>query len=91
MRENPKNKSENGQIVILLALAFVGILAFAALAIDGAMIYSDRRIAQNGADAASVSGGQAVADDLLALGESVTYRNWNCDTLEFNRCVGHRG
>ena len=82
MRENPKNKSENGQIVILLALAFVGILAFAALAIDGAMIYSDRRIAQNGADAASVSGGQAVADDLLALGDTVTYLNWNCNTLD---------
>ena len=82
MKENSKDKSESGQIVILLALAFVGILAFTALAIDGAMIFSDRRIAQNGADAASISGAQAVGDALLALGGSATYLNWDCDTLQ---------
>ena len=82
MKENSKDKSESGQIVILLALAFVGILAFTALAIDGAMIYSDRRIAQNGADAASISGAQAVGDALLALEGSATYLNWDCDTLQ---------
>ena len=82
MKKIRREKSENGQILILLTLALVGILASVALALDGAMIYSDRRIAQNAADASSISGAQAVAEELLALGEDATYFNWDCDTLE---------
>jgi uncharacterized membrane protein len=46
-------KSEKGQAIVLLVLSFVVLLGFAALAIDGSMIYSDRRTAQNAADAAA--------------------------------------
>ena len=60
MEERRKDRSQSGQILILLVLALVGILGFTALAIDGSMVYSDRRIAQNAADSASVAGaGQA--------------------------------
>ena len=82
MEERRKDRSQSGQILILLVLALVGILGFTALAIDGSMVYSDRRIAQNGADAASISGAQAVTEDLLALGENGSYLNWDCYTLQ---------
>lgn len=43
-------KSEKGQALILIALAAIGLFAFAALAIDGSRAYSDKRHAQNTAD-----------------------------------------
>ncbi len=69
--------SENGQAMVLLVLAMVAMLGFTALAVDGGMVYSDRRNAQNGGDAASLSGGGAAA---LSLENShVTYLSplWN--------------
>ena len=82
MEKRRRDRSQSGQILILLVLALAGILGFTALAIDGAVVYSDRRIAQNGADAASISGAQAVTEDLLALGENASYLNWDCYTLQ---------
>ncbi len=49
--------SEGGQASVLLAFAFIALLGFTALAIDGGMIYSNRRHAQNGSDASSLAGG----------------------------------
>ncbi|MEJ2352364.1 MAG: pilus assembly protein TadG-related protein [Anaerolineales bacterium] len=72
-----KRLSENGQALILLVLAISGLLAFAALAIDGAMVYSDRRIAQNAADAASTAGAGS-AGATLRFNE-VSRDNWTCD------------
>src|SRR3972149_5037921 len=43
---------EKGQALVVIALAAVGLFAFAALAIDGSMVFSDRRHAQNAADTA---------------------------------------
>ena len=82
MEKGRRDRSQSGQILILLVLAMVGILGFTALAIDGSMVYSDRRIAQNAADASSVSGAQAVAEKLIDLGEIATYLKWNCTTLK---------
>ena len=47
-----KKSQEKGQALILIALAAVGLFAFAALAIDGSMVFSDKRHAQNAADTA---------------------------------------
>ena len=47
-----KQSLESGQVFVLIALGLVGLLGFAALAIDGGMVYSHRRQAQNAADAA---------------------------------------
>lgn len=44
--------SERGQALILIVFAAVGLFAFAALAIDGTRVFSDRRHAQNAADTA---------------------------------------
>jgi hypothetical protein len=46
--------SEKGQSLVLIALAAIALFAFAALAIDGSAIFSDRRHAQNAADTAAL-------------------------------------
>ncbi|HLO27520.1 MAG TPA: Tad domain-containing protein [Anaerolineales bacterium] len=46
---------EKGQALILIALAAVGLFAFAALAIDGSRVYSEKRHAQNAADTAALA------------------------------------
>ncbi len=50
-------KSESGQIMMLLVLLIVVLLGFSALAIDGGMVYSERRRAQNASDAAAMAAG----------------------------------
>lgn len=45
------NSTESGQILVLIVLLIVGLVGFAALAIDGGMLLSERRRAQNAADA----------------------------------------
>jgi hypothetical protein len=57
-----KRKTETGQAIVLLALGAVVMLGFAALAIDGGMVYADKRHAQNAADAASLAAARAAAD-----------------------------
>jgi Flp pilus assembly protein TadG len=49
------HSSEKGQALILVTLAAVGIFGFAALAIDGSMVFSDKRHAQNAADTAALA------------------------------------
>jgi Flp pilus assembly protein TadG len=54
---------ERGQVLIILVGAIIGLFALTALAIDGGMAFSDRRNAQNAADAAALAGAYAVAHD----------------------------
>jgi len=54
-------KSESGQVIVLLVFAVIGLIGFTALAIDGGMVYSDRRHAQSASDAASLTGGGEIA------------------------------
>lgn len=48
--------NERGQSLVILAIAAVALIAFVSLAIDGGLAYSQRRIAQNAADAGSIAG-----------------------------------
>ncbi len=48
-------------VLVLLVLGVVVLFGFAALAVDGGMVYSDRRHAQMGSDASSLAGGGAAA------------------------------
>jgi len=68
--------SERGQTTVLLALAFIALLGFTALAVDGGMVYANRRHMQNAADAASLAGGSAAA--LYLENHYVIYSDWNC-------------
>jgi len=51
---NPR-LNEKGQALVVIAIAAVALFSFAALAIDGSMVFSARRQAQNAADAAALS------------------------------------
>ncbi len=79
-----ENSSESGQVLVFLVLAVVGLLAFTALAIDGGLIYVDRRGAQNAADASVLSGGYRIANSLedYLMGFNINYGNWNCDQVQ---------
>lgn len=50
------HSSEKGQAIVMLVLGIMMLLGFTALAVDGGMVYSDRRNAQNGSDAAALAG-----------------------------------
>jgi hypothetical protein len=60
-----RQHGEKGQTAILLALAMIGLLAMAGLALDGGMLYWNQRRAQNGADAAVIAGVTALAEHTL--------------------------
>lgn len=54
-------ENERGQAIVLIALAMVAVLGFAALAVDGGRIYSEKRRAQNAADSAAYAAASAAA------------------------------
>lgn len=56
MQNQTHRRSESGQALVLLAFSFIVLLAFAGLAIDGGILYTERRRAQNAADAAAMAG-----------------------------------
>ena len=69
-------KSESGQAIALLVFAIIGLLGFTALAIDGGMVYSDRRQAQSASDAASLAGGGEAALDME--NNHIFYNDFDC-------------
>lgn len=71
--------SERGQILVLLVLAMVGMLGLTALAVDGGMVYADRRYMQSAADAATLAGAARVGDGIEAL--DMDDLQWNCTAL----------
>ncbi len=71
-------KTEKGQALPLLVLGLVALLGFTALAVDGSMVYSDRRYAQNAADAASLAGAAEAA--LILENSHITYSGWSCSS-----------
>ncbi len=73
-----REKTEKGQALPLLVLGLVALLGFTALAVDGSMVYSDRRYAQNAADAASLAGAAEAA--LVLENSQITYSQWNCSS-----------
>jgi hypothetical protein len=59
---NQKHSSERGQALVLIVLAIVGVFGFSALAIDGGMLYAERRRAQNAADTSVFAAAMAGLD-----------------------------
>jgi hypothetical protein len=77
MNTQRKLQEESGQVLVMIALGLVALLGFTALAVDGGMIYADRRFDQNAADASAYAGGGAAA---MAMENSqITYRAFNCN------------
>ena len=82
---------ERGQALILIVFAAVGLFAFAALAIDGSRVFSDRRHAQNAADTAVMAAALAkvratdYADAAVKRAESNGFTLAN-STVEVHLC-----
>jgi len=68
--------SEKGQVLVILTVGFVVLIGFTALAIDGGMVYADRRHAQNAADTASFAGAAAAGNTMESLG--IYYATFDC-------------
>lgn len=79
------HNSEKGQAIVYLVLGLVVFLGFVALAIDGGMALSDRRHAQNSADASSLAGGAAAALHLQENEPSTCSQPWRCDEDVVNK------
>jgi hypothetical protein len=73
-----KNQSESGQVIVFLAVGLILLMGIVALAIDGGMLYSDRRHAQNAADAAALAGGSGAAYYMRVNG--INYTSFLCGT-----------
>ena len=70
------NRSEKGQILIIMTIGMVVFLGFVALALDGGTVYTDRRAAQNNADMVALAGASVAA--LSMENSGVTSSGWNC-------------
>src|SRR5258707_11907997 len=51
-----RHQGREGQAIVLIAFAMIGLLAFMVLAIDGSKYFDQHRVAQNAADASSLAG-----------------------------------
>jgi len=60
--------SERGQVLVLIALAIIGLVGITGLAVDGSIILADRRQAQNAADSSSLAGALAYIRDCQSSG-----------------------
>lgn len=72
--------SQHGQIIILFALVLIGLLAFAGLAIDGVMVYSDRRFDQSVADSAALAGAGMGGSSMQI--NNVNFSNFSCSSMD---------
>jgi len=68
---NKTTNSERGQVLVIVALAMIGLIGITGLAIDGSMVLMDRRHAQNAADTAVLAGALAYIQECEVS---------NCDT-----------
>lgn len=64
-RPRAETGAESGQVIVLVVFLLIGIIAFAALAIDGGNAFFQRRIAQNGADNAAMAAAYYIAEHLI--------------------------
>jgi len=84
---------ERGQALILIALAAIGLFGLTGLAIDGSAKFSDRRHAQNAADAAALAAALAYGDknpDWLIIGAQSAYDNGYTDNHVSNEVEVYR-
>lgn len=70
-------KEERGQVLVLIALALVALVAFAALAVDGGMFFLTRRKTQSAADSAALSAGYAMCQGQNPIAAAVTIAGTN--------------
>jgi Flp pilus assembly protein TadG len=78
-----------GQVLVIVALAFIVFLGFAALAVDVAYMYTVRNELQRCADAGALAGASAFVDNLVAPGDlQATARDWAKSFASRNTVAG---
>ncbi len=75
-----KEKRERGQVLVIIAIAMVGLAGFTALVVDGGMVYADRRHDQSTADAASLAGAAAAAEEFHT--RDISTENFSCSSSD---------
>ena len=85
MKGKQRKKEESGQMLVLLTVGLVVFLGLAALAIDGGLVYADRRYDQNVADAAAYAGGGAAAMEMENA--YITGGNFSCGNTSVMNAV----
>jgi hypothetical protein len=85
MNKTITHKEESGQILIILTVGIVALLGFLALAIDGGMIYADRRYDQNAADASSFAGGGAAA--MSMENQQIYHTTFDCSSTDLQNVM----
>ncbi len=65
IKKNP-NEKNRGQIIIILALAMIGLLAAIGLAIDAVVLYTAKQTFQRSLDAAVLAGSRKLPDQTVA-------------------------
>jgi Flp pilus assembly protein TadG len=88
MKPINKIRNESGQILLILTVGIVALLGMVALAVDGGMIYADRRFDQNAADASAFAGAGAAALELQ--NRNINSSNFSC-TGAFNADKSPKG
>lgn len=79
--------SERGQILVIVAGGLIGILAIAALALEGGTIVLNRRDGQNSADLSSLAGAHMVAQHYTAGGRTQAQVHGAVNgSLDLNNC-----
>jgi hypothetical protein len=85
MNKTMKRKEESGQILLILTVGIVALVGFMALAIDGGMIYADRRYDQNAADASAFAGGGTLAMNLE--NQQIYHTNFACSNTNVTDAI----
>lgn len=87
----PPKENERGQVFAILALSLVGILAFAALAIDGGIWWSEFARARGAVDNACVAAAKDIwrgEDGSAVFASILTANNFNSETYSPNEYSG---
>lgn len=86
---NNATNSERGQVIVIIALAMIGLLALTGLAIDGSMVLADRRNAQSAADTAILAAALArVKPQTDAYGNTIPWEIVALDRASSNGYTG---
>jgi hypothetical protein len=68
-----RHDPQKGQAMVIFMVSLVVLLGFVALAVDGGMVYSDRRFDQSAADNAALAGAGAIMSQFITTPSSQTF------------------
>ena len=82
-------RSEQGQVLVIVAVGLLAMLAMVALVVDGGHAWGQQREAQNGADAASEAGALRLAQNqpFIAAGQTQPYKDSAVRTAVYDKAA----